>query len=431
MTDHVRKVILVSASSIEDDIPEYAWEYSDKGRIQLGTLSLWAGRPGAGKSTAARWMAAGYSRGTVPGCWLGSPQNVAYIAAEESAKYIVKPGLRAVGADLERVKFPKVTLNGEEQRLLSITDEVSLTEQFVAEDVRVVVVDPVMSTIGGNVDVHRSNEVRAYIEPWARMAEAIGGIVIGIVHLTKSPTGDVVAGMNGSSAFGEVARSVFGFAKDPESEDGHRVMSQAKNSTGDEDLSIAYAIQPVQVTTDSGRTADVGRFVLIGDSDRTVSDVLREGARESSKPLSNRSMDILSYVLTSSKPVSPKDIADKLDIDNDTAGKYLRRLAKDGRIEKAAFGHFTKIGPEQENVSELSESENDTKTSRSQGIPHSDTGGGISHSDTSDTRTRVQPDRPNLALIRTCERCGSEAGAVTGKCVKCIVSKHSQDGLVS
>lgn len=78
-----------------------------------------------------------------------------------------------------------------------------------------------------------------------------------------------MAGVNGSSAFGEVARAVFGFAKDPES-DGNRIMSQAKNSTGEEDLALTYCIESHTVTTDSGKSAAVGRFVITGDSDRTA-----------------------------------------------------------------------------------------------------------------------------------------------------------------
>lgn len=59
--------------------------------------------------------------------------------------------------------------------------------------------------------------------------------------LRKAPNGDVVAGINGSSAFGEVARSIFGFAKDLES--GERILSQAKNSAGEEDLALTYRIE--------------------------------------------------------------------------------------------------------------------------------------------------------------------------------------------
>lgn len=272
-----RAVRLRPISALKDDVPVWAWEYDGKGRIPLGALSLFAGRPGAGKSTAGRWFAASASTGTLSGCWEGRPINVAYIAAEESGKYVVKPGLRAAGAALDRVFFPVVEFHGEEVRFLTSHDMDALTDLLITQGVKLVVVDPLMSTIGSKTDVNRNNEVRALVEPWAKLAERIDGVVLGIAHLNKSGSGDVVAGINGSSAFGEVARTVFGFAKDPESEQGHRIMSQEKNSIGEEDLALTYTIESTKVTTDSGKTAEVGRFVILGESDRTVGDVLRQG----------------------------------------------------------------------------------------------------------------------------------------------------------
>ena len=111
------------------------------------TLSLFAGRPDAGKSTAARYFGAGYTRGTIPGCFHGQCQNVAYIAAEESLEVMVKPSLRAHGADLDRVHFPKVEMDGQQVRLLSNVDEAALTADFRARGITVVIVDPVMSAI--------------------------------------------------------------------------------------------------------------------------------------------------------------------------------------------------------------------------------------------------------------------------------------------
>ncbi|GGK48392.1 AAA family ATPase [Nocardia camponoti] len=267
-------VRLVAFAEIADDVPTWGWTYDGHGRIAVGTLALFAGRPGAGKSTAGRWFAAQASNGSLAGCWHGSPVNVAYIAAEESLTYVVKPSLRAAGADLTRVFFPEVQSDGKASRLTAEHVD-DLARQLVAHRVRVVVVDPLMSTLGGKVDINRNNEVRELLEPWAHLADRIDGLVIGIAHLRKTGNGDVVAGINGSSAFGELARAVFGFAKDPESDAGDRIMSQEKNSMGQEDLALIYRIESQAVTTDSGSTAEVAKFSIIGTSDRTVGDVLR------------------------------------------------------------------------------------------------------------------------------------------------------------
>ena len=76
---------------------------------------------------------------------------------------------------MTRIHFPRVKMDGQQVRLLSILDEAALTADFIERDISVVIVDPVMSTVGGKVDLNRNNEVRDYLEPWARMAEAING----------------------------------------------------------------------------------------------------------------------------------------------------------------------------------------------------------------------------------------------------------------
>ncbi|GAC81160.1 AAA domain-containing protein [Gordonia malaquae] len=280
--DYTRQIVMNRASDIPDDVPTWAWTYGDRGRIALSTVSLWAGRPGAGKSTSARWFVAQVTRGTLAGCWLGQPTNVAYVAREESISYVVKPSLRAHGADLARVFFPEVEIrfdDGVRQTPVATADMDLLIEACRTNGVRLVVVDPLMSMIGGKADVNRNNEVRSHLEPWRQLAEKIDGVVVGIAHLNKSGNGDVVAGINGSSAFGEIARSVFGFAKDPDAENGERVMSQEKNSLGDESLALSYRIESTEIRTDSGRVAEVGRFVILGDSDKSVGDVLRDAGR--------------------------------------------------------------------------------------------------------------------------------------------------------
>jgi DNA-binding IclR family transcriptional regulator len=80
-------------------------------------------------------------------------------------------------------------------------------------------------------------------------------------------------------------------------------------------------------------------------------------------------MEIFSIVATSPTPLSPTEVSEKLGIDNDTAGRYLRRLAQNGFIKRAGRGLY-------ESVSEVSEEPKEQ---------HSDT------PDTSDTDLEEAP----------------------------------------
>lgn len=333
-------ITLRPASDFRDAAPEWVWFYGGKGRLMRGTSVLFAGRPGAGKSTAARYFAAGLSRGTIEGCFHGTPVNVAYIAAEESVVYMVKPSLRAHNADMDRVMFPEVKLGGTVVKLLSLRDEQLLTERLLAQNVSAVIVDPIMSTISGRTDVYRSNETREHLEPWTRIAETINGLVVGIVHLRKQFGGDVMAAINASSAFGEVARGVLAFAQDQsDGDDSERVMSQEKNSAGSTDLALTYRIETVDVRTDDGETARPGRFVIGSPSTRRVADVL--GANDTQDRLGPLALEVLEVVREHRQPVGPSQVASQVEgLDNDMAGKYLRRLAKQGLLVKTGRGLF-------------------------------------------------------------------------------------------
>lgn len=269
-----REIRWTRGDQIDTAVPVWAWAYGGRGRIQLGTLALFAGRPGAGKSTAARWFAAQATLGRLEGIWDGKPQHVAYIAAEESARYTIGPGLLAAGADMSRIHFPTVLSDGEPTKLLSTLDELHIVEYLRINRITVVIVDPLMSTVTATTDINKNNEVRSQVEPWSRIADTIDGVVLGIAHLRKNATGDVVAAVTGSSAFGEIARAVFGFAKNHE--DDTRVMSQHKNSTGYEDLSLTYLIESTAVMVGTGETAEVGAFSITGNSELTVEDILSD-----------------------------------------------------------------------------------------------------------------------------------------------------------
>jgi hypothetical protein len=321
----MRRIEWKTGDQIEDAVPVWAWSYSGKGRIQLGTLALFAGRPGAGKSSAARWFAAQATLGALDGCWWNQPQQVAYIAtAEESAKYTIMPGLRAAGANISMVHFPSVFNGDEAAQLLSVVDEVALIEYLLVRGVTVVIVDPLMSTIAGTSDVNKNNEVRSQIQPWARIADQINGVVLGVAHLRKNNTGDVVAGVTGSSAFGEVARAVFGFAKN--TNDDTRVMSQHKNSTGYEDLSLSYEIVSEPVTVSTGETTDIGSFRITGDSEITVEDILTDGLDNTGTGADCKRW--LYDYLSVEQPCKSKDVKDAAHKQGSWSARTVERAAK-------------------------------------------------------------------------------------------------------
>ena len=79
-----RRLVLTPASKIEPEPVVWAWEDDGYGRIPAGSLGLFAGREGTGKSSFLIWLAAKITTGTLPGSLHGAPRGVIYLAVEDS-----------------------------------------------------------------------------------------------------------------------------------------------------------------------------------------------------------------------------------------------------------------------------------------------------------------------------------------------------------
>lgn len=277
----LRRAKITWASDIEMEPVTWAWTESGEGRIAAGTLAIAAGREGTGKSSFGIWMSAHITLGTLPGAYLGGDARVLYVAVEDSWKHTLGPRLAASGADRSKVGRFEVVNYADEQVGLSLPHDNALLEEAIVEhNVKLVVIDPLMSVIGQKIDTHREREVRTALDPLAQLADRTGAIILGIAHFNKSAGGDISSLITGSGAFKNVPRAVFGFAKDEDDENGGRVMTQSKNSLGREDLpSLGYRIESAEVVTPKGPTT-TGRFTFTGHTDRSVSDVLRESRHD-------------------------------------------------------------------------------------------------------------------------------------------------------
>lgn len=256
-------------------MPSLVSDVQDSGRIATGTIAIAAGSEGLGKSSFGIVLAAKVSTGKLSGAWYGTPGRVLYVAVEDSWEHTIVPRLMAADADLSRIARFGVATGDDENMNLSLPYDNALLEEVITENgIGLVVLDPLMSLINEEIDTHREREVRKSLDPLVGIADRTGAVILGIAHFNKGSGTDISARITGSGAFKNVPRAVFGFARDPES--GNCVITQSKNSLGRSDLpSLGYRIESHQV----GDGISTGRFVPLGVSERSVTDILAEGPK--------------------------------------------------------------------------------------------------------------------------------------------------------
>lgn len=226
------RLVFLSAADVQEEPVEWAWE----GRLPLGVLALSAGAGGSAKSVHACWLAAGITRGTIPGDWKGIPQRVIWATIEASHAKEVKPRLMAAGADLSLIDFV-VVKSGDGERAsdhIRIFDPAWLADmrRKVREDnVGLIVLDPALDVID-RINTRDQQEVRAAIGRINAFAEEMGILILGIAHFNKMTTVDsAIDRITGSAAFSQRIRAAIAFAYDEES--NCYVISQVKNNWGE------------------------------------------------------------------------------------------------------------------------------------------------------------------------------------------------------
>jgi putative DNA primase/helicase len=268
-------VALYNGQDVTPKALRWVWE----GWLPLGKLAILAGAPGVGKSTAAASFAACVTSGIpFPDGAKCKPANVIVWSAEDDVADTVLPRLIAAGADRARVYFVSGTRIGGAERSFDPASDLDLLAQEARAvgDVGLLVVDPVVSVVGG--DSHKATEVRRALQPLVDLAVSLDCAVLGISHFSKGTAGrDPIERVTGSIAFTAVARSlmVAAEAKDADGRE-YRVLAMAKSNLAASRRAFEFSTDVMELPEHPGVTASLVRWGPAVDG--TARELLSEDA---------------------------------------------------------------------------------------------------------------------------------------------------------
>ena len=197
-----RRAEIVTLADVVPREVEWLW----RPYLPVGMLAMLSGDPGAGKTFLALAVAAALTKGNVP--YLRDtcmPLDVLYLSVENDPACVVRPRFDAMGGDPTRLHLIRGSVIGDgnsaEHGAIWLTDVSTLADALGKTHARLLIVDPIQSYLGAEVDAHRANETRPVLDGLARLAEEHGCCVLLLRHLTKAQVGRAIHRGLGSMDF--------------------------------------------------------------------------------------------------------------------------------------------------------------------------------------------------------------------------------------
>jgi hypothetical protein len=276
-------------------------EYVDwlwHGRLARGTLALWIGDGGLGKSRASNDIAARVTTGEPwPDTGACQPGSVVILSAEDSPSHTIRPAIEAAGGDLARVAILEAVRNedGTERTFQLATDLAVLEQVLDATSAVLVVIDPLSAYFGTRLDSYRDSDVRSVLEPVARLAERRHVTILGVMHVGKAVDRQARHRALGSVAFVNAARLVFAIGPDPD-DASRRLLVPVKANLCREAPPLAFRLQdangvarvvwePAPVANVTADTVLAGRSTAQDDERQDAEALLRQLLADESWPL--------------------------------------------------------------------------------------------------------------------------------------------------
>jgi hypothetical protein len=279
---------LVLVADVDREQVRWLWP----GRIPLGKVSVLDGDPGTGKSTLTLTIAAKVTTGSpFPDGARPERADVILLNAEDDIGDTIRPRLEAAGADLARCwVLPDVQPEPDRPpRPPELPADLDAVEGMVKDkQAALVVVDPLMAFLSGQVDSHRDQDVRRVLASLAYMAGRTGAAVVIVRHMNKG-TGSALYRGSGSIGIVGAARAGLLVGADPDDE-GRRILAMTKSNLAKMPDALAYRL------VDDERYS-CARVVWDGASRHTAADLVRPPVDEDQAPALAEAVRVLREIL--------------------------------------------------------------------------------------------------------------------------------------
>jgi hypothetical protein len=320
-----RRAEVVTLADVQPREVEWLWPPY----LPAGMLSMLSGDPGVGKTYAALAIAAALSIGRVPcSSETCAPIDVLYLSAENDPACVVRPRFDALGGDPARLHIVTGTVAGDgkgaRHDAVWLTDIDALRDALDKTHARLLIVDPIQSYLGANVDAHRANETRPVLDGLARLAGEYSCAVHLARHLSKARGGRAIhAGLGSIDLTGAVRTELLaGYAAGDQQ---HKALVMVKSNLGAYGPALGYVID------------ERGIFAWTGESTLTATDILAPDSTERGSAVADAVEWLREYLADSERTAKEVERAAR------SAGfswATIRRAKSDAGIQsrKAAFG---------------------------------------------------------------------------------------------
>jgi hypothetical protein len=249
---------ILNLSNVKARAVDWLWQPY----LPASMLVMLSGDPGAGKTYLALSIAADLTAGRSPYTReLRPAMDVLYLSEENSPEHVLRPRFDSLCGDPSRFHLLRGSVTGNasrtDRRAIKLSDLYLIGESLSTTNARLVIVDPIQSYLGAEVDAHRSNETRPLMDGLAHLAEEHQCCFLLIRHFAKAPAARAIhRGLGSIDLTGAVRSELHAGAIEE-----RRALVHAKSNLGQLGKSLGYLIE-----------AD-GSFRWTGETDITASDL--------------------------------------------------------------------------------------------------------------------------------------------------------------